>query len=98
MRRATLLLALAVPVAAPPATAGEIPDATLILEAAVGLPGSIPAAAPPRFVLRRDRQVFIGGSEAIFVGQLHKDEVKDIEVSECYWIESSRVDCNAHNG
>ena len=29
--------------------------------------------------LRRDRQVFIGGSEAIFVGQLHKDEVKEIE-------------------
>ncbi len=79
MRRADLVFVLAVLVAASPAAAGAIPDATLVLEAAVGLPGSIPAAAPPRFVLRRDRQVFVGGSEAIYVGQLHKDEVKAIE-------------------
>jgi hypothetical protein len=59
--------------------AGEIPEATLILEAAVGVPGSIPAAAPPRFVLMRDRQVFLGGSAAIYVGQLTKDEAKTIE-------------------
>jgi hypothetical protein len=61
------------------AEAGEIPDATLVLEAAIALPGTIPEAAPPRFVLRRDRTVFIGGSEAIYAGQLSKDEAKRIE-------------------
>ena len=56
--------------------AGEIPDATLVLEAAVGVPGTLPAAAPPRFVLRRDGSVFVGGSEPIYAGLLDKDEVK----------------------
>ena len=79
MRRACVALALAALAVAPQADAGEIPGATLILEAAVGLPGSIPAAAPPRFVLLRDRQVFVGGSKAIYAGQLSKDEVKGIE-------------------
>ncbi|MEE8218059.1 MAG: hypothetical protein V3S03_03750, partial [Vicinamibacteria bacterium] len=79
MRRARTALALAVLAIAPQADPGEIPGATLILEAAVGLPGSIPAAAPPRFVLLRDRQVFVGGSEAIYAGQLSKNEVKRIE-------------------
>lgn len=63
----------------PGAEAGEIPQATLVLEVAVGLPGSMPAAAPPRFVLTRDRKVFVGGSEAIYAGELNKDEVKAIE-------------------
>ena len=79
MRRARTALALAVLAIAPQAAPGEIPGATLILEAAVGLPGRIPAAAPPRFVLLRDRQVFVGGSEAIYAGQLSKNEVKRIE-------------------
>ena len=79
MRRAFSALALAVLAAGTSAEAGEIPDATLILEAATGLPGSIPDAAPPRFVLRRDRKVFIGGSKAIYAGQLSKDEAKKIE-------------------
>ena len=78
MRGAVTLLALLV-LGALPSGGGEIPEATLVLEAAVGLPGSIPAAAPPRFVLKRDRQVFVGGSSAVWVGQLDKDEVKAIE-------------------
>ena len=79
MRRAFSALALAALAAGTSAEAGAIPDATLILEAAVGLPGSIPDAAPPRFVLRRDRTVFIGGSKAIYAGQLSNDEAKRIE-------------------
>jgi hypothetical protein len=79
VRRPAPALALAALVAASPLAAGEIPDAILVLEAAIGLPGRIPDTAPPRFVLRRDRQVFFGGSEAIYVGQLSKDEVKVIE-------------------
>lgn len=74
-----LLLALIGLTVGSAANAGEIPEATLVLEGATGLPGSLPAAAPPRFVLRRDRQVFIGGSEAIYAGQLSKDETKQLE-------------------
>lgn len=79
MSRGLLLLALIALGVGPAANAGEIPEATLILEAAIDLPGSIPAAAPPRFVLRRDGQVFIGGSKAIYAGQLSKDETKQLE-------------------
>lgn len=79
MRRAFSALALAALAAGALAEAGEIPDATLVLEAAIALPGTIPEAAPPRFVLRRDRTVFIGGSEAIYAGQLSKDEARRIE-------------------
>jgi hypothetical protein len=62
-----------------PSSAGEIPEATLVLEATVGLPGRVSAAAPPRFVLMRDRRVFIGGTDGVFVGLLDKDEAKWIE-------------------
>jgi hypothetical protein len=79
VRGAAAVLALAALAAASPSGAGEIPEATLILEAAVGVPGSIPAAAPPRFVLKREGQVFVGGSAPVWVGQLDKDEVKAIE-------------------
>jgi len=79
VRRVFSALALVALAAGTLAEAGEIPDATLVLEAAISLPGTIPAAAPPRFVLRRDRTVFIGGSEAIYAGQLSKNEAKGIE-------------------
>ena len=58
---------------------GEIPEATLIVEGATGLPGTLPGAAPPRFVLRRDLRVFVGGSEAIYAGQLSKNEARQID-------------------
>jgi hypothetical protein len=74
-----LSLALALLFVATPVSAGEIPEATLILEASVGVPGTMPSAAPPRFVLREDRSVFVGGSEQVWAGQLDKDEVKAIE-------------------
>ena len=79
MTRPLVFLALLVLFLAPSASTGEIAEATLILEASVGVPGTLPAAAPPRFVLRKDRSVFVGGSEQIYAGLLDNDEVKLIE-------------------
>jgi hypothetical protein len=79
VRGAAALLALAALAGVSLSRAGEIPEATLVLEAAVGLPGSIPTAAPPRFVLKRDGQVFVGGSAVVYSGWLEKDEIKAIE-------------------
>jgi hypothetical protein len=77
--RVLTLLALVAILTVPSARGGEILDAVVVLEAADGLPGSVPSAAPPRFVLGRDRQVFVGGSEKIYSGLLDKDEMKAIE-------------------
>jgi hypothetical protein len=62
-----------------PLPAGDIPEATLVLEATIGLPGRVSTAAPPRFVLLRDRRAFVGGTDRIFAGLLDKDEAKSIE-------------------
>jgi hypothetical protein len=77
--RPLALVALVAVLVAPTARAGEVPEATLILEATVGVPATLPAAAPPRFLLRRDRSVFVGGSEQIYSGLLDNDAVKAIE-------------------
>jgi hypothetical protein len=69
---AAALLALA---ALPPAVAGDIPGAVIVLEAAPGTPGSDPAAAPPRFVLLKDGQVFVGGTARLEAGRLEKGEI-----------------------
>jgi hypothetical protein len=66
-------------VAVAPLPAADIPEATLVLEATVGLPGRVSAAAPPRFVLMRDRRVFVGGTDGVVAGLLDKDEAKWIE-------------------
>jgi hypothetical protein len=58
-----------------PAAASEIPGALIVLQAAPGTPGSDPAAAPPRFVLLKDGQVFVGGTERLEAGRLDKAEV-----------------------
>jgi len=68
---AAALLALA---ALPPAVAGDIPGAVIVLEAAPGTPGSDPSAAPPRFVLLKDGQVFVGGTARLEAGRLEKSE------------------------
>jgi hypothetical protein len=73
------LLALAALLVIPSVRAGEIPEATLVFEAEDGLPDAVASSAPPRFVLRRDRQVFVGGSHRISSAVLGKDEVKAIE-------------------
>jgi hypothetical protein len=68
---AAAFLALA---ALPSVHGGEIPGAVIVLEAAPGTPGSDPSAAPPRFVLLKDGQVFAGGTERLEAGRLEKDE------------------------
>lgn len=71
---AVLLAALSVAEGGGPARASEIPGALIVLEAAPGTPGSDPAAAPPRFVLLKDGQVFVGGTERLEAGRLDKGE------------------------
>ena len=56
------------------ARAGDIPDASIVLEAPPGTPGSDPASAPPRFVLLKDGQVFVGGTSRVEAGRLEKAE------------------------
>jgi hypothetical protein len=60
----------------PPAAlrAGEIPGALIVLEANPGTPGADPSAAPPRFVLLKDGQVFVGGTSRLEAGRLSKAE------------------------
>ena len=70
----TLATALLAAAAAQPLAAGEIPGASLVLEAAPGAPGSDPAGAVPRFVLLRDGRVFVGGSARLEAGQLEKKD------------------------
>ncbi len=60
--------------------AGELADAVLVLEVADSpLAGTVPAAAPRRFVLLADGQVFVGGTSRVAAGHLGKDEVKALE-------------------
>lgn len=79
----SLLPALAgiagIAVSVPPAIA-EIPNAVVVLEVQVPrLPGEVPAAAPPRFVLMEDAGVYVGGTRDVWVGRLSGPEVKDLE-------------------
>ena len=58
-----------------PARAAEIPNASIVLEVPPQAPGSDPkAAAPPRFVLLKDGQVFVGGTGRLAAGKLDKAE------------------------
>ena len=60
--------------------AAEIPNATVVLEVLVpALPGDVPAAAPPRFVLMEDGTVYTGGTRDVMVGKLEPPELKDLE-------------------
>ncbi len=73
MRRAAVagLLALA---AARTAPGGDVPGAAIVLEADPGSPGGDATGAPPRFVLMKDGQVFVGGTERLEAGRLDKAE------------------------
>jgi hypothetical protein len=51
-----------------------VPGASIVLEADPGAPGGDPAAAPPRFVLLEDGQVFVGGTARLEAGRLEKTE------------------------
>jgi hypothetical protein len=56
------------------ASASEVPGAVVVLEADPGSPGSDPKGAPPRFVLTKDGEVFVGGTERLEAGRLDKFE------------------------
>jgi hypothetical protein len=61
------------------ARAADLPGATLVLEADPGTPGSDPVGAPPRFVLLKDGQVFVGGTERLEGGRLERAEASALE-------------------
>jgi hypothetical protein len=71
---AAALVALAL--AGPLAAAGDVPGAVIILETAPGTPRSDPSGAPPRFVLLKDGQVFVGGTSRVEAGRLEKGEAQ----------------------
>jgi hypothetical protein len=73
------LAALALAHGAAPAGASEIPGAVIVLETAPGTPGSDPSAAPPRFVLLKDGQVFVGGTTRLEAGRLEKSEASALQ-------------------
>jgi hypothetical protein len=67
------------PCALPGASAGDIPQAQLVLEVTPpGRPGWYAEAAPPRFVLLEGGRFFVGGSAGIAEGQLESREWKDL--------------------
>jgi hypothetical protein len=77
--RGVLLLAFSMLTGAP-AGAAELSGEALVLEAVTPYaPGQVWSAAPPRFVLLEDGQVFVGGSTGLLAGRLEKDEVKALE-------------------
>ena len=60
--------------------AGEIPGALVVLEALTHpLPGYVAEAAPPRFVLLEDGQVFVGGTSEIVTGRLDGGALKALD-------------------
>jgi hypothetical protein len=66
--------------AAAAAAAAEIPRAVVVLEAGVApLPDQVPEAAPPRFVLLEDGQVFVGGTHGLATTRLQGKELKDLD-------------------
>jgi hypothetical protein len=73
-----MVLLLSLPAAS--SAAGDIPKAVVVLESlTAALPDQVPEAAPPRFVLLEDGQVFVGGTSRLAAGKLAKPEAKDIE-------------------
>ena len=84
MRTARALAALSVlaGAAAAPASSwpGEVRGAVAVLEVFNrALPHHVPEAAPPRFALLEDGQVFVGGTRSLSVGRLGSKELKDLE-------------------
>jgi hypothetical protein len=61
---------------AAPAVPADVPGAVIVLETPPGTPGSDPAGAPPRFVLLKDGQVFVGGTSHVEAGRLEKGEAQ----------------------
>jgi hypothetical protein len=60
--------------------ATDIPQAVVVLEETTpGHAGQVPEAAPPRFVLLEDGQVFVGGSSDVLTTKLDPRELKDLD-------------------
>ncbi len=60
--------------------AADPPETVLVLEVtAPPALGTVPAAAPRRFVLLGDGQVFVGGTSRLASGRLSKEEVRALE-------------------
>lgn len=79
MRGGTAVLAVVAALLAASASS-EIPNAVVVLEVLVpALPGDVPAAAPPRFVLMEDGTLYVGGTRDLRVGKLEPSELKDLE-------------------
>ena len=75
-----LLAALVLALAASPLRAGDIAKAVVVMEAFVEtVPGQVPEAAPPRFVLMEDGQVFVGGSSRVLTAKLAGADLKGLE-------------------
>ena len=70
------LVVLALSASALAAVGGEIPAASIVLEALPAPPGGDPSSAPARFVLLKDGQVFVGGTSRIEAGRLEKGEAQ----------------------
>lgn len=63
-----------------PSQAGEVRNAVVVLEVLTQtLPHHVPEAAPPRFALLEDGQVFVGGTRSLSAGKLGSRELKDLE-------------------
>jgi hypothetical protein len=78
MRGVPLALVLGLVWAAP--ADAEVTGAVLVLESLTApLPGQVPEAAPPRFVLMEDRRVFVGGTSGLAMATLEGREVKELE-------------------
>lgn len=63
-----------------PSAAAEVADAEILLEVSqVTLPHQVAAAQPVRFLLTREREVFIGGSQHLLSARLEKDDLRRVE-------------------
>ena len=77
MTRAAAVLATLLAAAA---ASAEIPRAVVVLETPVApLPGHVPEAMPPRFVMLEDGQVFVGGTRGLATVKLTDRERKDLD-------------------
>jgi hypothetical protein len=82
MRRAAVVVFFVAGAAASstPSPAAESPDVIVLVDlVAPFAPGQVWSAAPPRFALYEDGQVFVGGTSRVASGRLEKAEVKAIE-------------------
>jgi hypothetical protein len=62
--------------------AGEVADAVVTLQVlSRTTPDQVPEAAPVRFVMLKEGEIFVGGTAGVAAGQLDKKERKELEKS-----------------